>query len=133
MVFLGEISFAFYLVHHIVLQYFTQNLFPDTTLSRVGLSICACSVSIALSILLYKLVEMPAKRALLAIWERKWTKAVALTATSFRDFVFTAKAAVALLMLLVPMVVATQNQWAINLTPEQTQIVESTSIDERNI
>lgn len=133
MVFLGEISFAFYLIHQIVLRYFTHYLLPDTTLSPLGLSICACSVSIALSILLYRLVEMPAKRALLVIWQRKWTKATAMTAASIRDFVFTSNAAVAALLIVVPTVVVAQNQWTSSLTPEQTQIVESTSVHERNI
>ena len=68
MVFLGEVSFAFYMIHYLVIMFVKQNFWSDTSLSPVALIACTFFVTLALSVLLYKLVEMPAKTALHSLY-----------------------------------------------------------------
>lgn len=59
-VYLGEISFSFYLIHQIVIRFFARTLSWQTTNGALGASIIAFVVSVALSILLFTIVERPA-------------------------------------------------------------------------
>ncbi|CAL9286726.1 acyltransferase family protein [Streptomyces sp. SudanB182_2057] len=63
---LGEASFAFYLVHGIVIAYLGEHLVaahgPLTTTESVLVSLLALAVSLALAFALYHAVEMPAVR-----------------------------------------------------------------------
>ncbi|MFE9747533.1 acyltransferase family protein [Saccharothrix saharensis] len=65
-VFLGEVSFAFYLVHQVVLRAVEAFGPQDATLAAaIGLSAAALGVSLVLAWLLHRLVERPAQRRLL--------------------------------------------------------------------
>jgi peptidoglycan/LPS O-acetylase OafA/YrhL len=59
----GEISFAFYLVHELVLL----NLPPVTTLTGVPLALACFVLSVLLAAALHVLVERPTRRLLLAV------------------------------------------------------------------
>ncbi len=62
-VFLGEISFAFYLVHHLCLRLLAKATGNDLPLlAEVGLALFALALTTALSWLLYRFVEVPAMR-----------------------------------------------------------------------
>lgn len=63
MVWLGEVSFAFYLVHNLVLTYGHHALGPAKTWSTAAafaLGVVAFAASLAIAALLYRLVERPA-------------------------------------------------------------------------
>lgn len=72
LIWLGEISFAFYLMHFIVLAYLRSVLDGTfTTPAAVGLLLGALAVSIGVSWLLYSVVERPITR--------RWSSAKALS------------------------------------------------------
>ncbi|GAB2977651.1 acyltransferase family protein [Saccharothrix stipae] len=66
-VFLGEISFAFYLVHQVVIRVVEARLGPHEVdlAGAVGLSVALLGASVGLAWLLHRLVERPAQRRLL--------------------------------------------------------------------
>ena len=68
-VFLGETSFAFYMIHFVVLRF--VNLYSPSYGELSGIMIAACcfGISLALSIFLYLVIELPAKSALLKTFE----------------------------------------------------------------
>jgi peptidoglycan/LPS O-acetylase OafA/YrhL len=62
-VFLGEISFAFYLVHHLCLRFLAKATGTDAPLlTEIGLTVFALVLTTGLSWLLYRFVEVPAMR-----------------------------------------------------------------------
>jgi peptidoglycan/LPS O-acetylase OafA/YrhL len=65
MVRLGTWSFAFYLVHQLVIRTFDE-LFPlaDSTIAGVGVLLAVLAISLALAVLLHHVVEAPAERVL---------------------------------------------------------------------
>lgn len=69
MVYLGEISFAFYMVHLIVIQLLQRHEFQPLPMYHGGLMWAALVLSIAAASLLYHLVEMPAKSTLLTLYD----------------------------------------------------------------
>jgi peptidoglycan/LPS O-acetylase OafA/YrhL len=75
MVYLGEISFAFYMIHQIVLRQVNLTSWNQITVNSWNMAIGAFFVSLALSIFLYQLLEIPAKQALLRLYDRKPAKA----------------------------------------------------------
>ena len=70
MVYLGEISFAFYMAHLIVIQLLEQHKFQPLPMYHGGLLWAALLLSLAAASLLYHLIEMPAKGTLLALYDR---------------------------------------------------------------
>lgn len=73
-VYLGEISFAFYLVHQLIqvkIKSLAQGL-PLTPLIAISISLV---LTLAVSALLYAVVEVPCKESLLSLSDRKWSKA----------------------------------------------------------
>jgi peptidoglycan/LPS O-acetylase OafA/YrhL len=76
MVFLGEISFALYMIHYTVIMAVERQY--DWSLANYSpwqVAGCVILISICIAALLYKLVEMPAKNALLSLYSRKFKKA----------------------------------------------------------
>lgn len=69
MVYLGEISFAFYMVHLIVIQLLERHEFQPLPMYYGGLMCAALVLSIAAASLLYHLIEMPAKSTLLSLYD----------------------------------------------------------------
>jgi peptidoglycan/LPS O-acetylase OafA/YrhL len=65
-VFLGEISFAFYLVHQVVIRVVEARLGPHEVglAGAIGLSVALLGASVGLAWLLHRLVERPAQRRL---------------------------------------------------------------------
>jgi len=76
MVYLGEISFAFYMIHLIVIQLLEQYEFRPLPMYHHGLMWAALVLSIAAASLLYHFVEIPAKGALLSLYDRGFGAAV---------------------------------------------------------
>ena len=81
MVFLGEISFAFYLIHMFVIRILLQNQGMDPERFTGWPAVVFCFVvSIAASTLLFKLVEMPGKKLMLNILNYDYRSHAAATA-----------------------------------------------------
>ena len=70
MVYLGEISFAFYMVHLIVIQLLERYQFQPLLMYHGGLMWAALALSVAAASLLYHWVEIPAKSTLLVLYDR---------------------------------------------------------------
>ena len=102
MVYLGEISFAFYMIHQIVIVCLNQALGPHYGLSPWVLGTVAAVVSVALSGLLYALVEMPAKKMLLNFYEWNWRKGINSLIEDFVQFAVSPSS----VMIVVPLVLA---------------------------
>ena len=84
LVFLGEISFAFYMCHLMIMIYFDQRATTFGSLPPLCVAACCFAIAIAVSVLLYKLVEMPFKSALLNLYNRQFKTAL----TGFCNSVF---------------------------------------------
>ena len=65
MVFLGEISFAFYMIHYSLIQFVKHKYWFGSNFSLIYFAVLTLALSIAVSAWLYYLVEIPAKQALL--------------------------------------------------------------------
>lgn len=68
MVYLGEISFAFYMVHMMVIHYLTSQMWTPQSLISGNLQYAAFFLSLAFSALLYEIVEMPCKDVLTKLY-----------------------------------------------------------------
>jgi peptidoglycan/LPS O-acetylase OafA/YrhL len=66
-VWLGDISFAFYMVHQIILLVLVQRPFHNTEWILLSFVL-----SVVMSGLLFAVVEMPMKSAIMAAWDRRW-------------------------------------------------------------
>ena len=87
MVFLGEVSFAFYMIHAIVLKLVAANVGDDfSEWPPLLVATLLASLSLAASILLYKIVEMPAKNGLLALHDQKWSTGILAIPKAAWDF-----------------------------------------------
>ncbi len=75
-VFLGEISFALYMIHWtVIIAVERQYDWSLANYSPLAVAGCVIVMSVSLAALLYKLVEMPAKNALLSLYSRQFKKA----------------------------------------------------------
>jgi peptidoglycan/LPS O-acetylase OafA/YrhL len=84
MVYLGEISFAFYMVHLIVIQLLERYDFQPMPMYWGGLFGAALVLSIAAASLLYHFVEVPAKNTLLALRDRGLSAAAVKAYSGFK-------------------------------------------------
>lgn len=77
LVFLGEISFALYMIHYTVIIA-VERQYDWSTLAKYSpwlVASCVILMSVSIAALLYKLVEMPAKNTLLSLYSRQFKKA----------------------------------------------------------
>ncbi|MFT5302602.1 MAG: peptidoglycan/LPS O-acetylase OafA/YrhL [Mariniblastus sp.] len=75
LVFGGEISFALYMVHYLVLNYLDRIDWSVSDVSPWTLGGSMIVISLCLAVFLYKLVEMPAKSFLLDVYAGKFKSA----------------------------------------------------------
>ena len=76
LVFLGEISFALYMIHYtVIIAVERQYDWSLANYSPLAVAGCVILMSVGIAALLYKLVEMPAKNALLSLYSRQFKKA----------------------------------------------------------
>jgi len=76
MIFLGEISFALYMVHRLVILTLISKFWVGSALPYWAIISSAFVVTIGVSALLFLLVEMPMKNALLKCYDRKFSTGV---------------------------------------------------------
>jgi len=84
MVYLGEISFAFYMIHLIVIQLLERYDFQPIPMYHGGLIGAALMLSIAAASLLYHFIEIPAKSALLALCDRGFSASLRIAFSELR-------------------------------------------------
>ena len=70
-VYLGEISYAIYMTHHLILTYVTRNLKGEAQAAPLTAYVLYWAVTLACSAALFELIEKPARRALRAAWSRR--------------------------------------------------------------
>ena len=109
MVFLGEVSFAFYMIHSLVIQLVSRH-FGELygALPPVVLATLVGFLSLAASIVLFKVVEMPCKSGLLAFYNRKWTAGLLAVPQATRAFSRTAPFFVTVVLTVVSVLVLSQ-------------------------
>ncbi len=69
-VWLGEISFAFYMTHQIMLNWLSPKLMDNRSFT-----VLSFLLAVFVSAMLFRVVEMPCKSAILAMWDGKWRQA----------------------------------------------------------
>lgn len=70
-VYLGQVSFAFYLVHQVVMDVLVRRIAPASDITvpvAIGWTLGGLAISLLLAMALHHGVELPAQRALLARW-----------------------------------------------------------------
>lgn len=133
MVFLGEVSFAFYMVHQLVIRStLTYSRFYEG-LSPWMIAACIGAIALALSIVLFKLVEMPCKSALIALYERDFKKSIQVPAKAVWKFSTSSLCAVVAVLVLVPMFTLADHRVKQVTSSDVQKILVSTSKDLRNI
>ena len=133
MVFLGEISFAFYLIHYIVIGYVDRFLVQDTTLSPLAIVTCVFMLCLAFSILLYKIVEMPTKTALLSLFSGRFGESMSGFANAIGNYVRTPSFAVVVVMIAIPMLAFSLNPTPLDPGMMSQTIVASSPQAQKNI
>lgn len=133
MIFLGEASFALYMVHRIVMWALIRNFWTGSTLPYWAITSSCLVVSLGISALLFLLVEIPFKTALLNCYDRKFVAAANGIMRSVRD-AFSNKMAYGLVgMVLFPwfaLTIANGNQEAErNKTERPSQIIADFELD----
>ncbi len=86
MVFLGEISFAFYMIHYQLLLFIKQEFWIGTNFSIVYFAVLTLALSLGVSAWLYYLVEVPAKETLLKWHAGKFSPSPSLFLTFGKSF-----------------------------------------------
>lgn len=86
LVYLGEVSFAFYMIHQLVLR-----LIPNiiSGFAEQGFAVCAVStfiLSLGLAALLHGLVEIPTRNFLVKLYRKDWRHASRTTIASCLEF-----------------------------------------------
>lgn len=89
MVVLGESSFAFYMIHMIVIRLVTRYDWLEAYIPNWSIVLCIFLVCVCASILLYKVVELPCKSALLKFYDGNWSAGLAAILSSPIEFLST--------------------------------------------
>lgn len=76
MIFLGEISFALYMVHRLVILVLIREFWNGSELPYWAIVSSSLIVALGVSALLFLLVEMPVKNALLRCYDRKFSASI---------------------------------------------------------
>ena len=72
MIYLGEISFALYMVHRLIILMMIKNFWAGSSLPYWVIISSTLAITIGVSSLLFLMVEMPMKTALLKFYDRKF-------------------------------------------------------------
>ena len=126
MVHLGEISFAFYMIHMIVIRVIDAE--GDPTLITGTLAIVLSLVaSLAASELLYQLVEMPCKDGVNALLNRRPMESITKSTNAIGQVLFKPLTAIAVLALMAVAGIVHQNSLAQYEQAKISQIVKKSS------
>jgi peptidoglycan/LPS O-acetylase OafA/YrhL len=86
MIYLGEISYSLYMCHALAIQLLKKTV-PQTMAAANGMTLLlVAAVSLLASVLLYQLVEHPAKVGLLAVYQKRCRMGMVEVIRLWRDF-----------------------------------------------
>jgi len=126
MVFLGEVSFAFYMIHPFVIRMISKKAEFYGELPPVMVGIAVGMLSLAASTVLFKVVEMPSKNGLLSMYDGKWMKGLATVPKAAFDFARTGLCIWTVMLLVVPLIVLNQYKSNVASTSAIQKIVAQT-------
>ena len=108
MVFLGEISFALYMVHRLVIWFLIKNFWTGSSLPYWAMVSSSVIMTLGFSALLFLLIEMPIKTALVNFYDGKFSNGLKGLATETRSFLAQRTAYLYLAMAFAPALVMGQ-------------------------
>ena len=72
LVFLGEISFAFYMCHQLIFRFMTRQYWTGSNLGVIEFGLVCLVLTVCASTLLYRLIEIPVKDSLVRMYQSDW-------------------------------------------------------------
>lgn len=132
MVFLGEISFAFYMIHYTLIHFVKQEFWIGTNFSIGYFAVLTLMLSVGVSAWLYYLVEVPAKETLLRWYAGKSSPHQSLVTTFAKSFQRRTQPPVIyalILMILVPVIITKLYKRADRKSFTAQHVLESASPD----
>lgn len=133
LVFLGEVSFAFYMIHQITIRIAIGISPYYEGIAPWVVGACIAAISLGFSVILFKLVEMPCKSALLAIYDGDWKKGFTIPAQATWVFATSRLSIPVAMLIVVPIFTLTNNRATLNSETNVSSIVDSTDIELRDI
>ncbi|MEM7456785.1 MAG: acyltransferase [Planctomycetota bacterium] len=133
MVFLGEISFAFYMTHHIVLRVIRRWDWVGSTVSPIAIGCCAFAISIGLSVLLFKVVEIPSRNALLKWYDGSCGEARGVMGAATLKFVSSRFVLISLLCIVVPVTVLVNSHRTPVFSDVMQEVIQQTPVPYRSV
>ena len=130
MVFLGEISFAFYMIHYTLIHFVKEEFWIGTNFSIGYFAALTLMLSVGVSAWLYYLVEVPAKETLLKWYAGKSSPHQSLATTFAKSFQRRTQPPVIyalILMILVPVVITKLYKRADRKSFTAQRVLESVS------
>lgn len=130
MVFLGEISFAFYMIHYSLIMFIKREFWIGTNFSIVYFAALALVLSLGVSAWLYCFVEVPAKETLLKWYAGKSSPHQSLATTFAKSVQRSTRPPmiyVLILMILIPVVVTKLYKRADRKSFTAQKVLDSTS------
>lgn len=128
MVFLGELSFAFYMIHQIVIRTVIVYSRYYEGIGVWEVSLCVLCISIGVSIVLHKLIEIPAKQAWMRISEGRFRSAISIPWAAGVKFCTSRLLVATALMCLIPAAILSghQDRERARITMKIQSIIDST-------
>ena len=125
MIYLGEISFALYMVHRIVIILMINNFWSGSSLPYWMIISSTLAITIGVSSLLFMIVEMPMKNALLKFYDRKFATGSKLLLNQILELFKRKTVYVSFALALVPVLLMNESKDAPNPLTAQKIIAES--------
>ena len=133
MVHLGEISFAFYMIHSLVMRVIGAESAPSLIESKLTVVLLSLAASLAAAELLYQLVEMPCKDGVNALLNGPPIEAIARFRGAIGRVLFKPLTGIAVLVLLAATGVVHQNSLAEYEQARIGQIVQRSSAAHKQV
>ena len=133
MVLLGEVSFAFYMIHMLVIRLAMKYAEYYGDLSPILVGVSVGLISLAASIFLFKIVEMPGKNGLLAMYDGNWMKGLATGPKAVLAFSKTRLGFLTVLMAVGPAMLLMQYKSSAAPSSAVTEIVSKTEPQFRGV
>ena len=133
MVFLGEVSFGFYMIHPFVIRVVRRHSEFYGDLSPIAIASCVGLIALAGSIVLYKVVEVPCKAGLLRMYDGNWTSGLSAMPTAAWKFSKSGLCALTLILIFVPAFTLQQNTTKPRRSRTINEIVANTDTQLRGV